>query len=215
MHGSFKKMLKESIHESQKCQRNWNLDATISEEDKKLILEAATNSPSKQNLNYFKLHVIEDRDIIDAIHDNTKGFGPIYHDYNDNSTTGHYREDRGDEGEFYTNSQVKANMLLAFVKNEPELKRQENDQYEEDRAMAIGLSAGYVNLIATQLGYSTGCCKCMDSASITNILGDAPILLMGVGVADKTRDRREHHDKKDFKFPSLKKMKNIETILHA
>ena len=38
MHGSFKKMLKESIHESQKCQRNWNLDATISEEDKKLIL---------------------------------------------------------------------------------------------------------------------------------------------------------------------------------
>ena len=105
----------------------------------------------------------------------------IYHDYNDNSTTGHYREDRGDDGDFYTNSQVKANMLLAFVKNEPELKRQENDQYEEDRAMqAIGLSAGYVNLIATQLGYSTGCCKCMDSASITNILGDTPILLMGV-----------------------------------
>ena len=69
MHGSFKKMLKESIHESQKCQRNWEFDATISEEDKKLILEAATNSPSKQNLNYFKLHVIEDRDVIDAIHD--------------------------------------------------------------------------------------------------------------------------------------------------
>ena len=61
----------------------------------------------------------------------------IYHDYNDNSTTGHYREDRGDDGDFYTNSQVKANMLLAFVKNEPELKRQENDQYEEDRAMPI------------------------------------------------------------------------------
>jgi len=59
MHGSFKKMLKESIHESQKCQRNWNLDATISEEDKKLILEAATNSPSKQNLNYFKLSLID------------------------------------------------------------------------------------------------------------------------------------------------------------
>ena len=45
----------------------------------------------------------------------------------------------------------------------------------------------------------------MDSAPITNILGDTPILLMGVGVADKTRDRREHHDNKDFKFPSLKK----------
>ena len=81
MHGSFKKMLKESIHESQKCQRNWNLDESISLEDKELILEAATNSPSKQNLNYFKLHVIEDRDLIEKIHENTKGFGPIYKNF--------------------------------------------------------------------------------------------------------------------------------------
>ena len=39
MHGSFKKMLKESIHESQKCQRNWDLSKQLPEEDKKLIIE--------------------------------------------------------------------------------------------------------------------------------------------------------------------------------
>ena len=55
MHGSFNKMLRETIHESQKCQRNWDLSKQISEEDKNLIVEAATNSPSKQNLNYFCL----------------------------------------------------------------------------------------------------------------------------------------------------------------
>ena len=54
----------------------------------------------------------------------------------------------------------------------------------------------------------------MDSKAVEEILGESPILLMGVGVADKTRDRREHHTE-DFKFPTLKKMKNIETTIHA
>lgn len=222
MHGSFKKMLKESIHESQKCQRNWDLEQSISSEDKELIIEAATNSPSKQNLNYFKLHVIEDREVIEKIHENTKGFGPIYKDFDANKTPkkladkgiSHYQES-DEEGTWYTNSQVLGQMLLAFTKNEPTQIREENDSYEEDRAMAIGISAGYVNMIATQLGYSTGCCKCMDSEAITDILGESPILLMGVGVADRTRDRREHHTEKNFKFPSLKALKNIEVVTHT
>ncbi len=217
MHGSFRKMIKETIHESQKCQRNWNLNEQISEDDKKLIIEAATNSPSKQNMNFFKLHVIEDREIIEKIHENTRGFGPIYKNFDANKSPkklseegiSHYEEGNG-EGDWYTNSQVLGQMLLAYTKNNPTQIREENDNYDEDRAMAIGISAGYVNVIATQLGYSTGCCKCMDSESITDILGDAPILLMGVGVADKTRDRREHHKDSDFVFPSLKSLKNIE-----
>ena len=66
-HGSFRKMLNETIHESQKCQRNWDLNKQISEEDKQLIVESATNCPSKQNLIYYKLHVIEDREKIEKI----------------------------------------------------------------------------------------------------------------------------------------------------
>ena len=36
-HGSFNKMLRETIHESQKCQRNWDLSKDIPQEDKDLI----------------------------------------------------------------------------------------------------------------------------------------------------------------------------------
>ena len=216
MHGSFRKMIKETIHESQKCQRNWDLNKQIPEEDKNLIIESATNCPSKQNLNYFKLHVIEDREMIEKIHDNTKGFGPIYSDYDSElREENSYDENQQEEGEMYTNPQVLGQMLLAFTKNEDTLlQRQKDDDWAEDRSMAIGIAAGYVNVVATQLGYSTGCCKCMDSEAVKEVLGETPILLMGVGIADKTRDRREHHIE-DFKFPTLKKMKNIETIIHA
>ena len=216
MHGSFRKMIKETIHESQKCQRNWDLNKQIPEEDKNLIIESATNSPSKQNLNYFKLHVIEDREMIEKIHDNTKGFGPIYSDYDSElREENSYDSDKEEEGQMYTNPQVLGQMLLAFTKNEDTLlQRQKDDDWAEDRSMAIGIAAGYVNVVATQLGYSTGCCKCMDSEAVKEVLGETPILLMGVGIADKTRDRREHHTE-DFKFPTLKKMKNIETIIHA
>jgi nitroreductase len=209
-------MLKETIHESQKCQRNWDLSKHIPEEDKNLIIESATNCPSKQNLNYYKLHVIEDRDTIERIHENTKGFGPIYSDYDSKLREENaYDLDKGEEGQMYTNPQVLGQMLLAFTKNEePLLQRQEDDDWTEDRSMAIGIAAGYVNVVATQLGYATGCCKCMDSKAVENILGESPILLMGVGIADKTRDRREHHTE-DFIFPTLKKMKNIETIAYA
>jgi len=209
-------MIKETIHESQKCQRNWDLNKQIPEEDKNLIIESATNSPSKQNLNYFKLHVIEDREMIEKIHDNTKGFGPIYSDYDSElREENSYDENQQEEGEMYTNPQVLGQMLLAFTKNEDTLlQRQEDDEWTEDRSMAIGIAAGYVNVVATQLGYATGCCKCMDSEAVKEVLGETPILLMGVGIADKTRDRREHHTE-DFKFPTLKKMKNIETVIHA
>ena len=39
-----------------------------------------------------------------------------------------------------------------------------------------------------------------------NHSSEPPVLLMGVGIADKTRDRREHHTE-DFVFPSLKGLK--------
>lgn len=214
MHGSFKKVLKESIHESQKCQRNWDLSKSIPDDDKEIILESITNCPSKQNLNYYKVHVIENRDIIEKIHEHTKGFGPIYDDYDSENREGHWREDRGDDGEYYTNSQVLAQLLIAFTPNDDELlKRQENDVYEEDRLMAIGIAAGYCNIISTQLGYATGCNKCFDAKAIEELIGEKPILLMGVGIPDKSKNRRDHQYD-DFRFPTLKKFKNIEVITH-
>lgn len=220
-HGSFRKLLTETIHESQKCQRNWNLDDEINSDDLEIIIDSATNCPSKQNLNYYKLHVIKDRELIEELHQYTKGFGPIYDDYDSETpnkwaSTGHYSIEKGNSGKFYTNPQVKANILLVFTKNHPEQIREENEQYEEDRQMAVGIAAGYVNIISTMLGYATGCNKCFSYDLVKDALGndEEPILMMGIGIPDKTRDRREHHDDPNFKFPSLRKLKNIPIIYH-
>ena len=194
MHGSFRKFIKESIHESQKCQRNWDLEQKMPQEDIDLIIEAATNSPSKQNLNLFKLHVIQDRDLIEEIHSRTKGFGPI-------------------EGKTYTNTQVLAHILLAFspvdvIKDTLDPDSIINDDFNQ----AIGISAGYVNLISTQLGYASGCCKCFDS--LNDIFDETITLLMGVGIPDRTRNRLEHHVDSNFKFPTLRKLKDIHVLIH-
>jgi len=208
----FKQMIKKSIHKSQHWNRNWDLSKTIPQEDVDLIVESATQCPVKQNLNFYKTHVITDRDKIEKIHDATAGFFI--------------------DGVRHTNSQTLANVLLAFTRDEPTMKREwlrsepdehgkevgymwdqeaeENDN-DVDRLMAVGIATGYVNLVSTMLGYETGCCKCFDMDPVREVIGTEfgqPILLMGIGYPDKTRSRLEHHTK-GTKFPSFKNHRKI------
>ena len=88
----FKQMIKKSIHKSQHCNRNWDLSKSIPQEDVDLIVESATQCPVKQNLNYYKTHVITDRDEIEKIHDKTVGI-------------------MSDNGVMLTNSQNLANLM--------------------------------------------------------------------------------------------------------
>ena len=60
-------MIKKSIHKSQHCNRNWDLSKEMPQEDIDLITEAATQRPTKQNLNHYKTHVITDRAMIEQI----------------------------------------------------------------------------------------------------------------------------------------------------
>ena len=90
----FKDKIKKSIFKSQRCQRNWDLNAIIPKEDLDLIVTSATECPTKQNIEFYNLHVIQDRDIIEDIHDKT------------------YFENDNQEGR--TNPQVLANALLVF-----------------------------------------------------------------------------------------------------
>ena len=82
----------------------------------------------------------------------------------------------------------------------------------EDLNQAIGIAAGYVNLVATQLGYASGCCKCFDS--LVDVFGERVTLLMGVGIPDQKRHRQEHHLNPEFKFPTLRKLKDIQVLAH-
>lgn len=202
------KEIRNAVTRSQHCQRNWDLTQTIPEEDLNLILHAATQCPSKQNNAYYKVYAITNREMIEKIHDTTKGFTVSYNPL-----------------QHTTNSQTLANLLLVYV-DEP-LDREKfnrNEQYVDmhsvdqiaaskaertlnnDKKIALGISVGYVNLASSLLGYSTGCCSCFMGGDVQEVLGikNDVLLLMGVGFKDPKRNRREHHNL-DYTFPTFKK----------
>lgn len=206
------KDIKKAVIKSQHCQRNWDLSKDISQEDMELLIHAVSNCPSKQNIAHYKVHFITNRDIIEEIHANTEGFARNYTDENI---------------AYETNSQVLANLLIVFeaydyklnlpdstIRNDEtqawlqtkSLTVQQESVMTRDRHMAVGIAAGYVNVIASMIGYSTGCCACFDLDKVKQILNtdNEILLLMGVGHSDSTRNRREHHSS-DFVFPTKKK----------
>jgi nitroreductase len=189
--------IKKAIIKSQHCQRNWNLDKTIPEDDLDLLLHAVTQCPSKQNAAFYSVYVITDRTVIEKIHEKTSGFFIVT------------------EGKTVTNSQTLANMLFVFTNNTKKSSRLQDQlhKYGENNHglnsglyINIGVASGYLNLTATMLGYSTGCCQCFDQDEISKILNtdDEVILMMGVGFKSDL-PRRMHHAKKDIIFPSFKK----------
>lgn len=201
--------LKKVISNSQHCQRNWDLTKTIPQEDIDLIVHALTQCPSKQNIAYYKIHVITDRKIIEDIHDNTSGFI-------------NYKT-----GVSETNSQTLANLLIVF-ENEDIIERHKTDTvfrndelYNEDRGgmsaeqkqvlsrdttMSIGIASGYANFVARMLGYQTGYCACYNGDQVKEILNaeNDISLLLGIGYADSTLDRKIH-PKTGYIFPSKSK----------
>lgn len=196
--------IKKAIIRSQHCQRNWDLSKEIPQEDLDLLIAAATECPSKQNVAYYKAHFITNRDLIEAVHGQTDGFT-----VSPKQTT--------------TNTQVLANLLIVLEKYDNAEGYYRNDQWdqfkkgipntgadkliERDRNMAVGVAAGYLNVTASLLGYSTGCCACFYAAGIKEILklDNEPILLMGIGFKDENLNRRIHHNDHTFMFPTKPK----------
>jgi len=192
------KNIRNSVIKSQHCQRNWDLSKEIPEQDMDLMLHAVTQCPSKQNCAFYKVTVVQDRDIIEQIHENTYGFRLL------------------DTNEIITNSQVLANSLFIFqeipvterVAHKNKLDEQSMQKIiSRDANIALGIASGYLNLTATMLGYSTGCCQCFDSAPIQEILNDDArvLLMMGVGYKNPDMNRRIHHADNTKQFYSIKK----------
>ena len=204
--------IKKSIFKSQHCQRNWDLGKEMPEDDLDTLMIAATQCPSKQNIAFYKLHFVTNRDLIERIHGHTKGFVMKHGETRDKT-------------EYTTNAQVLANLLIVFeehldLSNAYDAGRNEQvidlmsgnskESYmkliEKDRMMAIGVAAGYLNLTASLMGYSTGCCTCFMPNEVQKEMGikGRPLLLMGIGWSDATRNRRIHQVQ-DFMFPTRPK----------
>ncbi len=216
MHGSYKDQLKRAIHESQKCQRNWDLDKEMPQEDVDLIMEAVTQSPTRQNINFFDVSAITNRDTIEKIHSATECFAidpsMKLSDYSKAVSEGsdrknrearHKKENPTPSIEFKTNPQTLAHLLLAFSANED--TKYDDVCWTKDVQTSIGIAIGYVKFISTQLGYASGCCGCMEE-EVNTILGSKVFLLMGVGIPDESKHRTEHHYE-DFRFPSFSSVK--------
>lgn len=185
--------LVKAIHRSQHTQRNYDLSKKIPIEHIKAIITSATQCPSKQNVAFYDVFVITNRDVINSIYETTTSI----HD-----ESGTY--------EGLSNPQVLGNMLLVFTDKQEGLEgrhkeiteananinKEENDRIVlQDKFTAIGIASGYVNLTASLLGYETGCCSCvMNYEKVKELLGieAMPQLMMGVGFKQEGVNRREH-----------------------
>jgi nitroreductase len=200
----FKTMLRKAIKESQHVQRNWDLTKTIPQEDIDIIAESITGAPSKQNIQFFKPYFVTNREKIERVHRQTSGF--LIKD--------------GTEGakgnSLTTNPQTLAQLLIVFARdfNKEDAEKKTNisdlwEQMDRDMHQAIGVAGGYANLTSSLLGYTTGFCGCIDKNEIQRVLDipHKPVFLLGVGIADDSKPRREHHLRANLTFP--KKIKNI------
>ena len=200
--------VKKAVLRSQHCQRNWDLTKEIEQDDLDLIAHSLTNCPSKQNMAFYKVHMITDRNVIEQIHSYTDGFTINI-----------------DGSKSVTNSQTLANLLVVFEAHDPtqdahaifrntqlanvkndNRTQQDLDNLKRDQHMAVGIAAGYANLTASMIGMNTGCCACFDEDSVKSALNadNDILLLMGIGFKNEDRNRREHHES-NFMFPTKKK----------
>ena len=197
--------IKKSIIKSQHCQRNWDLEKEIPESDLELLVHAVTECPSKQNAAFYNVFVITDRNLIEDIHSNTSGFYIV------------------DEDKTVTNSQTLANLLFVFTDNTKKSSRISDklekygdslETIQRDLLTNIGVASGYLNLTATIIGYSTGCCQCFDKAAIKKLLNTDEDIMLMMGVGHKgSISRKVHHADKETIFPSFKKEKITVTKL--
>lgn len=192
-------LIKNALETTQRCRRNWDLSKTIPDEHLDIFSHSVTNSPSKQNEEYYSVMFISDRNIIDQIYQHT------------NYNTGL------DIDDLSKNPQVLANLLVAFCKRVPDTYRNDLEEYkseitmEENRNVAIGIVSGQLAMTSALLGYSTGFCKCFDTTAVGVLLNDSPLLLLGIGFPDENRDRTEHHNSK-IKFNTFNKPITVNKI---
>ena len=191
-----------AIIKSQHTQRNWDLSREIPADDMKVLEAAVTQCPSKQNFAFYKTTFVTNRSVIEKIHEQTLGLG-----YIDAETKQRVE---------CTNPQALANLLVIFEEitpsenfNKHHRLRNENKKsiFERDRDTALGIAVGYMNVVATMLGYETGCCACYNGKAIQELLGleNEVVLMMGVGYKNPNLNRRIHHANHTFMFPTKPK----------
>ena len=197
-----------AIESSQHCQRNWDLDKTIDPEHLEIFKYVLKTSPSKQNIAYYKIHFIFNRDIIAKIYDNTPTRSRIVERHNPQVLANLLVVFE----EYLQFSPVHENTQIKVYKQKDTLDINQRTKIErlvhEDRLQAIGITSGQLVLVANYLGYKTGFCRCYDSKPIKDILNldNNASLIIGIGHPDIETSHSIHHIDRDYDFKQLPKV---------
>ena len=205
------KSLESIITNSQRCQRNWDLSKQVTEEDLQTLKTAVTNCPSKQNILFYRVIFIQNRETIEKIHKSSDCYAYSF-----------------EPKKVTTNPQILANTICVFVRDRdftsgPRTQTEwekgiVQGKKDRDEQTAIGIAAGYLNLTAHMLGYKTGFYNAVHGRdTLREIFGKEYILcILGIGYPDETKHRRDHHlnptleGLEDFTFNTFSKTIQVE-----
>ena len=213
--------LKKSILLSQKSQQNYDPSREIPREDLEVMETALSQCPSKQNLCFYDAHMITDRAVIEKIHEHTPGIRARAPQMMGNLCVV-FTEPRKKplesqtinprSGKEYGFRNLEQRLLAGTEEQAGSFNGRTREMVKEhlrsDQQVALGIAAGYLNLVAAQLGYRSGSTKSFHAEPIMEILGieEKPLLIMGIGFNNAERDRREHQLDPDFTSPARAKM---------
>jgi nitroreductase len=188
--------IKQSSTLAERCQRNWDISKTIPADELELLKTVIANSPAKQNEEFFSVLLVTDRDTIEKIYETTT-------------------YDESNPSDYNKNPQVLANLLVIFLQVEPTTIRNfgafDLIEQEKNRNLAIGIASGELILTANMLGLATGFCLCFNPSQVKEIIGEVPLLMIGVGYPDTSKSPRTHH-KVGKEFPSFSKKIQFKNI---
>lgn len=143
---------KQAIASARRCQRNWDLTKTVSEEHIDHWIDLASQAPSKQDEAFFDLYVLTDREKIDYLYkEHSWGFTMI----------------PGAKDWVSRNPQMGANVMFIFNRKLPSEDIRNNEKDGTFKAAdhparinnqftSIGIASGIIAFSANQLGYVTG-----------------------------------------------------------
>lgn len=160
-----------------RCQRNWS-DQRVSEEHKEILFNIANSTPTKQNVNYFKIVAIENQSIQKDIFD-------IAHSEDDKNKNNY-------------NTQILAPLLFLWCANTDSTFNRINEDSRTHQKLLMeqlhfnaGISAGAVIAVANILGYSSGFCQCFSTKKMYSYLegqkilsnkANWPVVFLGIGL---------------------------------
>lgn len=168
----FGSQISQDVLKAEHCQRNWDINFKLPEEDLDALIRVATSMPTKQNRDYYKLIVSTD------VNFNKKIYNLAADPDNPDTPS--------------RNSQVAANALFIYVSNadfKNNNKKFKDDHYN-NASVSVGISSGALTLAAAQMDYRTGFCQCflnkeikeeLKNKGINNIDDEYVILLVGIG----------------------------------